>query len=64
MALEKARRHAKDDIGIVARGAIRSADKDAARGAFTVATVGGEVPRRIRHAAEETVHAAAVSPRD
>ena len=40
MALEKARRHAKDDIGIVARGGDPLSDKDAARDAFTVAMVG------------------------
>jgi integrase len=40
MALEKARRHAKDDTGIVARGGDPLSDKDAARDAFTVATVG------------------------
>ncbi len=39
MALEKARRHAKDDIGIVARGGDPLSDKDAARDAVTVATV-------------------------
>ena len=39
IALEKARRHAKDDIGIVARGGDPLSAKDAARGAFTVATV-------------------------
>jgi Arm DNA-binding domain/Phage integrase, N-terminal SAM-like domain len=39
VALEKARRHAKDDIGIVARGGDPLGATDAARGAFTVATV-------------------------
>ncbi len=39
VALEKARRDAKDDIGIVARGGNPLSGKDAARGAFTVATV-------------------------
>jgi integrase len=39
VALEKARRSAKDDTGIVARGGDPLSAKDAARGAFTVATV-------------------------
>jgi integrase len=39
MAVEKARRHAKDDAGIVARGGDPLAPTDAARDAFTVAIV-------------------------
>ncbi len=39
LALDKARREAKDDIGIVARGGDPLAPKDAARDAFTVAIV-------------------------
>jgi len=38
LALEKARRHAKDDIGIVARGGDPLTDTDTARNAVTVAT--------------------------
>jgi integrase len=38
IALDKARRYAKDDIGIVARGGDPLTDKDAARDALTVAT--------------------------
>jgi integrase len=39
MALDQARRHAKDDIGIVARGGDPQSALDTARGALTVATV-------------------------
>ena len=39
LSVEKARRHAKDDVGIVARGGDPLSDKDAAREAFTVADV-------------------------
>jgi integrase len=39
VALEKARKYAKDDIGIVARGGDPLGATDAARGAFTVAIV-------------------------
>ncbi len=39
VALDKARRHAKEDIGIVARGGDPLRHQDAARGALTVGTV-------------------------
>ena len=39
LALEKARRQAKDDIGIVARGGDPLSEDDTARDAVTVATV-------------------------
>ena len=64
MALEKARRHAKDDIGIVARGGDPLSDKDAARDAFTVAVVGEKFLAEYVDRAKEAVNAAVVPPGD
>ena len=53
----------KDDIGIVARGGDPLGAKDAARDAFTVATVASGFSTDYVTPRKKAVHAAAVPPR-